>query len=65
MEFAIFSILNISEAEIEMKMTKSRIILAGILLFLATGFLGLVRSADVKHLERQEVNIEIPDTFEK
>lgn len=45
---------------------KKPVIALLVLLFLLGGIsLWLVASTDAKHLEQQEITVEIPDTFEK
>lgn len=46
-------------------MKKSAIALLVVLLVLASIALWVVGSTDAKHLEQQETNVEVPDTFEK
>lgn len=46
-------------------MKKSQILTALVLIALIGVGLWLYRGADAKHLERQPVSVDVPDTFEK
>ncbi len=46
-------------------MKTSRAIVFILLLAVSGGSIWLLRSSDTKHLQRQDVTIDVPDTFEK